>query len=303
MTGVFRFCILLSIFWLLSGQMAKGQELIVRGKFLTDSVKIGESLPYLLTAKYTSNLNVLFPDSTHLFAPFEYSRRKYFPTRTTAGVSMDSVVYYLRTFETDLQQPLSLPVYVVHASDCTAVYTTPDSVLLKSVILPLPDSLRLQDLLLKETVAFEPLPYTFNYITAIFIAGVLLGTSVIGWILFGAKIQRYYLIKRLQKNHERFMKEYTGHLERIQGEAPAELAETAVNVWKKYMENLDRQPYTKLTTKETMRLIRDTSIVDNLHMIDRAIYGNYKVSAQPFKGLGNFAEAKFSQRLEEVKNG
>ena len=96
---------------------AQAQDVSVRGGFLSDSLKIGEQTAFYLSARYPTNLNILFPDSTHGFTPFEYEDKEYFPTETTAGISADSAVYYLTTFEIDRVQLLQLPVYIVNTSD------------------------------------------------------------------------------------------------------------------------------------------------------------------------------------------
>src|SRR5688500_9661894 len=95
------------------------QDVTVRGGFFLDSLKIGDQTGFYLTAKYPSNLNIIFPDSTYNFSPFEYERKRYFPTQTTKGESYDSVVYFLSTFEVDSVQTLSLPVFQLNPQDCT----------------------------------------------------------------------------------------------------------------------------------------------------------------------------------------
>ena len=53
------------------------QEAKVRGSFLADSVKIGEEISYTLTASYSKNLTLIFPDSTFSFTPFEFQKKKF----------------------------------------------------------------------------------------------------------------------------------------------------------------------------------------------------------------------------------
>lgn len=278
------------------------QEIKVHGKFVQDSVKIGEDAAYYLSARYPSELNILFPDSTISFFPFEFHSKKYFPTHTNQGISYDSVVYHLRTFETDTIQVLSLPVYVIHASDCTSVYATPDSIALKALIKNLPDSISLQDLPLKETIAFEPIPTKFNYIILSFIAGVLFLIAGTIWILFGKKIRRHYLIKKLQRNHTRFLEEFNGNISKLQTKPIVTVAESTAVLWKKYLENLESKPYTKLTTKEIVSLIQNEEVKKSLRSIDRAIYGNQDLATQSFEGLKKFAELEFRKKMEEVMN-
>lgn len=276
------------------------QELIVRGGFLGDTIKIGEEAVYTLGATYPVSLNVLFPDSTVNTFPFEYKARRYFQTKTRDGVSTDSVVYYFSTFETDTLQYLSLPVYVVHPADCTTVYTSRDSLYLKRVLGTIPDSVKLHDLPLKETVAFENIPTSFGTVLLSLIGGLVLLTAAGIYAVFGKRIRRHYRLARLQKNYAKFTENYKTNLSRLQNEATTEVAESTIGMWKKYLENLEFKPYTKLTTKETIQLLKDDSIRSNLQHIDRSIYGRQPVQVQAFESLMNFAEHKYRQKLEEV---
>lgn len=290
------------IFILSIHNILPAQELEVHGKFVNDSVKIGEDATYYLSARYPAELNILFPDSTISFFPFEYHSKKYFTTRTNQGISYDSVVYRLRTFETDTIQALSLPIYVIHASDCTTVYAASDSIILKVLIKDLPDSISLQNLPLKETVVFEPIPTPFNYIILSFIAGVLFIIAGTIWILFGKKIKRHYQIKKLQRNHTRFLNEFNNNISKLQTKPALGVAESTAVIWKKYLENLESRPYTKLTTKEIVTLIQNEEVKKSLRAIDRAIYGNQDLATQSFEGLKKFAEHEFRKKMEEVMN-
>jgi hypothetical protein len=277
-----------------------GQGLEVHGKFLQDSVKIGEDATYYLTVKYPSELNILFPDSTFAYMPFEFHNRKYFPTKTNYGLSYDSVIYHLRTFETDPLQHISLPIYVVHPSDCTVVYASADSISLQALIRTLPDSISLQDLPLKRTVAFERIPTSFNYIILALVLGILIVMSGIGWMLFGKKIRRHYRIRKLQKNHNRFIEDFSSNLETLNRQPTIPVAESAAILWKSYLENLESKPYTKLTTREILKLVQNDQIRESLRSIDRTIYGNHSVSPQSFENLKAFAEDEFRKKMEEV---
>jgi hypothetical protein len=278
---------------------ATAQEPIVRGRFLGDSIRIGEEAVYVLGVTYPQNVDILFPDSTVNTFPFEYARREYFPTVTRNGVSHDSVVYYYRTFEPDSVQALSLPVYVVHERDCTAVYARADSLVLKRV-LALPDTAQLDAVALKETIAFERIPTTFGWMLAAAIAGLLMLLAAGTYAVFGKSIRRYYRMKKLRSNFARFIETYSSNLSRLRESASPDVAESTVSLWKKYLEKLELMPYTKLTTKETIQLIRDDSIRKSLQSIDRSIYGGQAVDVKPFEGLMDFARDKYQRKMEEV---
>src|SRR4051812_17618819 len=132
---------------------ASAQNIKVNGGFLNDSLKIGQQTAFYLSAHYPSDINILFPDSTFLFAPFEYEKRNYFQTKTTDGVSVDSAVYYFTTFEVDRTQFLNLPVFIVQPQDCTIVQSPRDSVMITQLVAKVPDSLSVDKLPLKMNTA------------------------------------------------------------------------------------------------------------------------------------------------------
>lgn len=271
----------------------------MRGKFLGDSIRVGDEAVYVLGATYPQGVDVLFPDSTVNTFPFEYSRREYFPTVTRNGISHDSVVYYYRTFEPDSVQVLSLPVYVVLEADCTAVYARADSLILKRV-LALPDTARLDAVALKETIAFEPIRTSFGWVLAAVIAGTLMLLAAGAYAVFGKSIRRHYRMRRLRNNFARFVDNYASNISRLRESPSPDVAESTVSLWKKYLEKLELTPYTKLTTKETIQLIRNDSIRKSLQSIDRSIYGTQAVDVTTFEGLMDFAKDKYQQKMEEV---
>ena len=71
------------------------------------------------------------------------------------------------------------------------------------------------------------------------------------------------------------------------------------NTWN----NWTHRPYTKLTTRETMQLEKNESLGKNLQAIDGAIYGHNTRIVESLEHLKAFADQRFVQKVEEVKNG
>ncbi len=128
---------------------SKGQDVSVRAGFFADSVAIGEPTKYYLAVQYPSSLNIVFPDSTYDFKPFEYESKQYFPTVTKDSISYDSVIYSLSTFEVDRLQNLQLPVFVINRTDSTKYAANLDAILLNEMVHSVPDSLSADKLPLK----------------------------------------------------------------------------------------------------------------------------------------------------------
>jgi hypothetical protein len=281
------------------------QTIDVRGAFVGDSIKIGETIPFYLAAHYSDSLNVLFPDSTVKFSTFEFTRKEYFPTRTENGVSVDSAVYYLSTFEVDRIQTLGLPVYIVQPQDCTVFNSAVDSVLISQMVTEMPDSISIDKLPLKMNTAYHAVPFQFNYWIVIIAVAALAIIGIIVWLFFGKRIARYYRAKRLKRKHNEFVKSYEEIVQQLGTRFSANSAENALSFWKKYMdmERLERYPFTKLTTRETLMLTKDESLATNLRQIDRAIYSDQPTALTPFQQLRAFADQRFNKKLQEVEHG
>ena len=69
------------------------------------------------------------------------------------------------------------------------------------------------------------------------------------------------------------------------------------------MEQLEARPYTKLTTRETARLIKEPALRDDLSAIDKAIYGHDTAVVKALENLKAFADQQFSRKMKEVKHG
>lgn len=292
-------------FILYSATFTTAQDIDVRvnGGFLSDSLKIGEPTAYYLSARYPSDLTVLFPDSTHAFAPFEYEKREYFATKTRDGISADSTVYYLTTFEIDRVQFLSLPVYVVQRADCTMVQTLADSVLITQFVAQVPDTVPTPDLPLKENTAYQKVIYNLNTVLLFIILTLLIAAGLLVWVLFGTRISRYFALKRLQKNHTYFVEQFDRFLTQLRSGFSPPTTESALLTWKEYMEKLEARPYTKLTTKEMVRIVRQPELTTDLSRIDRAIYGHDTAVVDSLENLKRFADLRYRQKLKEVQHG
>lgn len=279
------------------------QRVDVRGGFLSDSIKIGETTAFYLAAHYGDSLNILFPDSTFTFSTFEFDRKAYFPTATKNNISIDSAVYFLSTFEVDREQTLQLPVFVLQPRDCTIVQSALDTILISQMVASVPDSLAADQLPLKMNTAYQKVFLQFNYWILIIVLAALLVIGIIVWIFFGKRISRYFRAKRLQRKHHDFLKNYASIIQELQTGFSVNNAERALAFWKRYMEVLEPYPFTKLTTRETFTLTKDEALASNLKQIDRAIYADQPTVLTPFEQLRAFADQRFMKKLREVQHG
>jgi hypothetical protein len=213
------------------------------------------------------------------------------------------VIYYLSTFEIDKQQSLSLPIFQVNLQDCTVFTSNIDTVLLAELAPNLPDTLTAQKLPLRVNALYEDVPYLFNYPILLISVGALLVITAIVWIGFGKKIIKHFKLKRMFKAHQKFLEVYNQQVETIKSAFSPSHTERALSHWKKYMEQLELRPYTKLTTRETAQLENNEGLVKNLHSIDGAIYGHNTSVIEPLESLKDFADHRFKKKLEELRHG
>lgn len=280
------------------------QQIKVTSGFVEDSVALGEPISYYLTVRYPESVMALFPDSTFKFSPFEFSSKQFFPTKTTSGISYDSAIYKLSTFEIDKTQYLSLPVYVTTARDCTAFESTRDSIfLIEQIKIPASDTVSLKNLPLKSNTLYERVLMQFNTFILLIVLTVLVIAAIITWIFFGKKIIRHFKIKRLEKKYQQFIQTFGSQIEDLSKVFSREKTEMALSAWKKYLEQLEKKPYTKLTTREVVKMDADALLGQSLGMIDNAIYGNQTTVAEPLKSLKIIAEQRFTKKINQIRNG
>jgi hypothetical protein len=294
----------LVLLFLIAGTCTTGlsQEVEVKGLFLADSIHLGETVRYVLSARYSQNADIFFPDSTFSFAPFEFQGKRFFATETSDSISYDSAVYMLTTYEIDSVQLLALPVFVYHPSDCTAYTAQPDTLFFSAMVAAMPDSVSAQELPLKANTDYQKVKWILNYPVLLAIAFVLILLLVVAWFVFGKRIKRYFILLKLKKNYREFIDRFApiASLEKISSEE----AEKAVTLWKNYMERLEQKPYTKFTSKEIAEVEKNAALSNALQIIDRFIYGGVaEHHLQPLATLRNYSEQQFQRRIQEVQHG
>jgi hypothetical protein len=281
----------------------QSQNVRVKSRFLADTLKIGEKVPFAVTARYPRKVNILYPDSSYSFNPYELEGREYFPTVTTDSISYDSAIYYLTSYEIDSIQVFRMPVYVLQGSDCTAVFGIADSIILKQLVHHVPDSVSAEQLPLKTDTRYLDVTWLFNYPVAYYIIGTVVVLGIVVWIVFGKRIRRYFVLKRLNKAHIDFLHRFADAQQQLQTGFSTIKAETALVLWKRYMENLEERPYTKYSSKEILYFLNDENLPAALKAIDRMVYGGVASNSEIFNELREVSRSHYNEKLREVNNG
>ncbi|MEY4541203.1 MAG: hypothetical protein RLZZ306_2960 [Bacteroidota bacterium] len=274
-----------------------------KGKFLSDSVKVGLPVQYALSYRHKATADVFFPDSTYNFSPFELVKREYFNTVTDQNGSLDSVVYTLISFEVTPIQELSLPVYVRAKQDCTRVFAPMSYVILNSII---KSNVNIDSLSLKKDTRLIPIAQQVNFpLIFLIIIGLLLVIGMIFWF-FGKPIRRQVRLFNFKRRYDDFRKLFQ-RLSRGTEDAKKRLEniEKAVVLWKKYIERIENKPFTTFTTKEILDNLKDNRLSDALREIDATVYGGVysNKTIASLQVLQELAEGLYRERRVELGIG
>ncbi len=279
----------------MAGNWAVAQQIQLKGQFLQDSMGIGEPIQFTLSAKYPADMQILFPDSTYDFFPFEYQSKAYFPTQTDSILSHDSAVFTLLSFELDKVQKLKLPVFIILEEDSSRVFTKTDSVFLQEMIPVVSDSLQL-----RTNTIFLSIDKDFNYPLLIVILSILLIIVVLVIVFFGKKLRLKWQIWRLKKQHQKFLDIFRPQI----SDPKAGETEKLLFIWKKHVESISKRPYAKLTSKEIHKIHQDEKLYQNLQKMDRNIYSSVKDDnlSETFVYLIDYADYIFTERIKELQS-
>ena len=274
-----------------------------KGKFLSDSVRVGLPVQYALSYRHKATADVFFPDSAYNFSPFEMVKREYFNTVTDQHGSLDSVIYTLISFEVTPTQELSLPVYVRAKRDCTRVFAPMDYVILSSIIKP---NVNIDTLSLKKDTRFIPIAQQVNFpLIFLIIIGLLLIIGMVFWF-FGKPIRRQIRLFNFKRRYDDFRKLFQ-RLSRGTEDAKRRLEniEKAVVLWKKYIERIENKPFTTFTTKEILDNLKDNRLSDALREIDATVYGGVysNQTIASLQVLQELAEGLYHERRIEMGLG
>ena len=301
MKTTLKIILLIILFFNLGNVLA--QDVKVHGGFIQDSLIVGDQVNFYLSAKYPKSKVIFFPDSTWQLGKFEFVKKQYFPTQTINGISTDSAVYTITSFEIDSIQTLRLPVYQINTFDSTFFYSETDSIFLTELVnTPLPDTLQAQNLPLKTNTTYQPVSWLLNYPFITFIVCLLFLSAVFLWVFFGKKITNRYTLKRLNRLHEEFVKRFIQLENELKLNFSSATAELLITHWKKYLENLDKKPYTRLTVKELSLIQSNETLIQHLRSFDAAVYGHRTEVQEDTHYLKEYAELTFQEKLKAFKN-
>lgn len=282
--------LLVIIFWFIS-TISIAFELQPKAGFVEKEIRIAENVHFWMSIKHPKNIQLVFPDSTHSFTPFEYVNKQYFTTKTTDSISVDSAVYTLTTFEIEKLQKLKLPVYILSENDSIKIDSPIDTVFFQGIVNQLPKTIKL-----KQDTNFQKVDYDFNYYYALIICFVLL--VIIGIVLFLGKktIALRYYEYLLTKKHKKFLLNFSEY----SSSTKVSEIQKALLVWKNYLGDLENKPFNSYTSKDLHNYYNHESLYKNLQEVDYYIYA-HPTNEFTIEGLESFAISIFESKKEELK--
>jgi len=286
------------LLWLLpflgAGQTADIKRPI--GMFQQDSVKIGESVQFSFYSQHPATAEVIFPDSTYNFSPFELVARQFFPTRTKGATSLDSIVYTLRTFSVEPVQFLSIPIFILAKNDTIQISSRPDKINLVQLVR---DKVSPENL--KNSTELAHIKERFNSTYWLIGAAVFLLILIFVWLLFGKRIIIRYRLYTLQKQHTQFINRFNTYIDQFNQSESLQTIEQAITLWKNYLTDLEGNAINSFTTREVATFYNDDEDVTTaLRLFDKAIYGNIVSDKSSETIIAFFLLHHFADRRYEV---
>ncbi len=278
---------------------AKAQNTRPVGDFLVGSTKIGQPVKYALSFHHPKNMELFFPDSTYAFAPFEFISKEYFPTKTKDSISMDSVVYTLRTFEIKKIIELSLPVFIVEQGDTIRQYSTHDRIIVKQYLAEVSDSLVFQT-----DTTFVKVDNKYNYPYFLMVLFFVTLIVILFYFILGKAVLRNYRLYKMYNNHIQFLRTFEKWHKEMEVSPNLLAMETVLGEWKNYLTRLEQKPINTFTTTEIISLFNKEELKESLQEVDRSIYSG-SITGEPSRALSvlkKFSNKRYKKRRKELKN-
>lgn len=259
--------------------------------FFDDSVTIGKEIRMAMSYLHSGKSDLVFPDSSFDFSPFRYVSSELFGTRTVEGKSLDSVIYTLVTYELD--SALFVQPYIKNLQTGEMIYADSARVHLKFSITG--NDIRQPEV--KETVNVFHVRKELNLPK---ISYYVLGFLVVGFLIsafFGDWIRRKYRLWKFGRNHQRFLADF-----RKMALSPRSISnnERALKEWKIYLEELENEPVSTMSTSELGKLYENERLESALKMFDSAIFGGVISEQMPFayRILQDFVVQRYRQIMK-----
>lgn len=241
------------------------QEIDYNIFFKEESVKIGDSITLISTLKYPKNIEIIQPDSSYKFIPFEFLDKIVFESSSSNNIIFDSTIYILQTFELDSIQSIYLKSYIINTSDSLEILSNTDKIRTISLV-------NEKNSKTKTNTLLEKINSIFNSKKFSIITGVIFSLLVLIYLLFRKKINKYFKIKRIKSETDFFKNEFDTILSSYLNTNDIKFLENLLLKWKRFMEKLSKKPYSSSTSSEISLFNKNIKSIKTLKEIDKCIY-------------------------------
>lgn len=271
----------------------------VHGKFIEDSLYIGENIHFTLSVKYPKSQISIFPDSSFRYFPFEYLKKKYIPTRTDSLYAYDSVVYVLASYEVINKQSLSLPIKFITNKDTVTFHSIKDSIFLRRFV----NIASERDVKADAELIVTPEKLNYPYLIALVVSVLII--LFLLYKTFGAVFITRYKLFILRRAHNKFIKDYDELVIQFIGTKELRLIEQILTSWKNYLTRLEDIPINTYTTKELIHLFEQEELESTLQSIDRNVYGGMITTDinDSLQVIKRFTNRRFQTRRRAITGG
>jgi hypothetical protein len=124
-------------------------------------------------------------------------------------------------------------------------------------------------------------------------------------IFFDRPIQKFIYLYLEQRRHKAFLNSFEKLRVLLEVELTAENMEGLLNAWKKYIQKVDGNPYTSLTSIEIFKILPDPVLKDVLQQVDRWIYGGIEIPDFRFNMdyVKQVSIQLYIKKRESIRNG
>tara|TARA_B100001758_G_scaffold63911_1_gene53242 strand:+ start:1581 stop:2459 length:879 start_codon:yes stop_codon:yes gene_type:complete len=241
------------------------QEIDYNIFFKEESVKIGDTITLISTLRYPKNIEIIQPDSSYKFIPFEFLDKIIFESSTSNNFIYDSTIYLLQTFELDSIQSIYLKSYIINTSDSLEILSNNDNILTISLV-------NEKNSKIKANTLLERINSIFNLKKYSIITGVIFSILILIYLVFRKKINKYFKIKRIKSETDFFKNEFDYILNKYLNTNNIKFLENLILKWKRFMEKLSKKPYSSSTTSEISIFNKNIKSIKTLKEIDKCIY-------------------------------
>lgn len=275
---------------------------------LDKMVQVGRPFKVELLVRHPEDVVVIFPDSIKDIAPYEVRSGKPLATRTNEGISEDTKIYDLYTWEIDSVQFLQFPVrYLTPKGDTMTVMSNRAQVGFQQVIVDYNDSLKVR--MYPDAVSIrEPFNWTRTLVFGL-IGGIV---GLIFSLLFRKPIRNAFKRRKI----EREWRKYQQQLKKVPGYLPDQeryLSELN-RVWRAYFDRDWKLALGSRTTKDLKRFlpsVHSISEADRASLItlaassDLVLYAGRPLPAEQlndfYQQVSRIMEQEYARRKEAVE--